>query len=91
MRTFLAILVLLVIGAGSVSACPMCADAAKNGASADDAKDPMQEVRAYELSIYLMGGMPYLLMTGLGCLFYRAVKKAQRQAELAAQPGPEAG
>ncbi len=90
-----AILLILVVAfflaAGSLHACPMCADAAKSGATADGDKDPMQEVRAYEMSIYLMAGMPYLLMVGLGCLFYRAVKKAQKQAAaLAAEPRPQA-
>jgi hypothetical protein len=90
MKRVILCIAMLVFAAGSLHACPMCADAAKSGATADSGKDPMQEVRAYELSIYLMAGMPYLLLTGLGCLFYRAVKKAQKQAALAIEPRPEA-
>ena len=52
----------------------------------------MREAKAYAASIYLMAGMPYLLLAVLGTLFYRSVKKAQKaQAKAsAAGPGPMA-
>lgn len=38
----------------------------------------MREAKAYAASIYLMAGMPYLILASLGILFYRSVKKAQK-------------
>jgi hypothetical protein len=35
----------------------------------------MREARAYNNSIYLMVGMPYLLLGGVGYLVYRGVKQ----------------
>ncbi len=35
----------------------------------------MREARAFALSIYLMGGMPYLLLSAFGIYAYRAVRK----------------
>jgi hypothetical protein len=49
--------------------------------SGPESDDPVREARAYAWSIYLMAGMPYLLLGVLGTLFYRSVKKAQRKAE----------
>jgi hypothetical protein len=52
----------------------------------------MREAKAYAASIYLMAGMPYLLLAVLGMLFYRSVKKAKKaQAQAsAASPNPAA-
>jgi hypothetical protein len=41
-------------------------------------KDPFLEARAYHLSVYLMVGMPYLLLGGVGLLIYRAVRQKER-------------
>jgi len=41
-------------------------------------KDPFLEARAYHFSVYLMVGMPYLLLGGVGLLVYRAVRKKDR-------------
>jgi hypothetical protein len=41
----------------------------------------MREARAYAKSIYLMAGMPYLLLGAFGIYAYRAVKTARNQAE----------
>ena len=38
----------------------------------------MREARAYAKSIYLMAGMPYLLLTAFGVYTYRAMR-SQRQ------------
>lgn len=53
----------------------------------------MQEAKAYAASIYLMAGMPYLLLMVLGVLFYRSMKKAKRLSSVpasAAGPTPDA-
>ena len=39
----------------------------------------MREARAYAKSIYLMAGMPYLLLTAFGVYAYRAVRAQRRQ------------
>jgi hypothetical protein len=40
----------------------------------------MREARAYAKSIYLMAGMPYLLLSGFGIYVYRAMR-AQKRGE----------
>ncbi len=64
------------------SACPSC-QAALDKSCGPESDDPMQEARAYAHSIYLMAGMPYLILGVAGVAFYRSVKKAQKQQELA--------
>jgi hypothetical protein len=44
----------------------------------------MREARAYAKSIYLMAGMPYLLLTAFGIYAVRAVKTVQKKADGAA-------
>ena len=46
--------------------------------------DPFQEARAYNHAIYLMVGMPYLLLGTVGFLIYRAFKQ-KAAADLAAE------
>lgn len=54
-------------------------------ASGPEDDDPFREAKAYNLSIYLMVGMPYLLL-GTGCfLIYRYWKKGQLALEAAAR------
>ncbi len=36
--------------------------------------DPLREAKAYATSIYLMAGMPYLLLGGFGLWAYRATR-----------------
>jgi hypothetical protein len=43
----------------------------------------MREAKAYAASIYLMAGMPYLILVIGGLACYRSVKKAQKKAEAA--------
>ena len=52
--------------------------AAPSGSGDDD--DPLREARAYNNSIYLFVGMPYLLLTGFGLVVYRGLKSAQKKA-----------
>ncbi|MCS6851109.1 MAG: hypothetical protein NZ700_08085 [Gemmataceae bacterium] len=63
-----------------VAACPLCAEMAEQafGAEQDDAQ---REARAYNRSIYFMVSMPYLLLAGLGLLFYRSCRMAQQRGE----------
>ena len=49
----------------------------------------MREARAYNRSIYLMVGMPYLLLGTFGYLIYRGLRQkalAEQQAAPAGQP-----
>jgi hypothetical protein len=49
-----------------------------NTASSSEDDDPLREARAYNRSIYLMAGMPYLLLGTVGFMLYRGFKAAQR-------------
>ena len=40
----------------------------------------MRESRAYAKSIYLMAGMPYLLLGGFGLYVYRALRAQKRDS-----------
>jgi hypothetical protein len=46
-----------------------------NTTSSSEGGDPLQEARAYNRSIYLMAGMPYLLLGIVGFKVYRELKK----------------
>jgi hypothetical protein len=50
--------------------------------------DAEREARGYNNSIYLMAGMPYLLVGGLGLLIYRGYR---RRAKEMAQQAPSTG
>jgi hypothetical protein len=63
---------------GSAVACPSCQASLDQSVDKTSGEDPMREAKAYALSIYLMAGMPYLLLASLGFLFYRSVKKSQK-------------
>jgi hypothetical protein len=56
-------------------ACPNCQDAIASAANAGG-EDPLREPRAYNHSIYLMAGMPYLLLGFLGVMIYRTARKS---------------
>jgi hypothetical protein len=43
--------------------------------------DENHEPEAYNRSIYLMAFMPYVLLTGLGLMFYRSVRVARKKAQ----------
>jgi hypothetical protein len=63
------------------SACPSCRDAVPSTTDADE-DEQMRESRAYNNSIYLMAGMPYLLLSMVGFGIYRGIRK-QRPTEAA--------
>ncbi|HKB35576.1 MAG TPA: hypothetical protein VKD72_03925 [Gemmataceae bacterium] len=56
-----------------------------------DEDDPFKEPRAYNYSIYLMVGMPYLLLGTVGFLVYRGLKQKARAEQLSAGPAPAGG
>ena len=58
-------------------ACPACSEAVASASSdAEEADtDPRREAKAYNDSIYLMVGMPYLMLGAFGFYVYRGLKK----------------
>lgn len=63
----------LFLPAGSLSACPLCKDAISSpGADEDEVNT---SPAAYNDSIYLMVGTPYLLLGSVGFLIYRGCQK----------------
>lgn len=70
-----------LVAAPRVQACPMCGTALESTSGGEE-DDPMREAKAYSASIYLMAGMPYLLLGGLGGMFYHSVKSARRAEQL---------
>src|SRR5579872_6459981 len=72
-------------------ACPSCADAVPDTSGAE-AFDAARESAGYNQSIYLMVGMPYLLLGGLGLLIYRGYRRrAQEPASEAVLDGAATG
>ena len=65
-------LVILLLLQTAAVACPTCKDSL-------DQNDPAHAnmVRGYFYSIIFMMSMPFLLLTGLGLLFYWEVRKAR--------------
>jgi hypothetical protein len=91
---FLTILTILGTFApgSSVQACPNCKEAIASAGEPED-DDPLREARAYNYSIYLMVGMPYLLLGTAGLVIYRTVRSAQKKVEQTgggAEPAPPA-
>jgi hypothetical protein len=62
-------------------------------ASGAEVEDQLREAAAYNVSIYVMAGMPYLLLVGVGLFVYRGLKrKAAAEAPVAeSQPANEGG
>jgi hypothetical protein len=81
MRTALLGLVLSVlllgVSAGGVAACPTCSEAVPSTTQATD-DDQTREAAAYNQSIYLMVGMPYLLLSLFGFFLYRSMRKRMK-------------
>jgi hypothetical protein len=52
-----------------------------------------REAEAYNNSIYLMVGMPYVLLAGVGCLVYRGLRRKARaeQEALRLPEDPQTG
>jgi hypothetical protein len=77
----------LLPAAGSLSACPSCRDAVPSTSDADE-DDAMRESRAYNNSIYLLAGMPYLLLGVVGFGVYRYSRKKSSRDNLTAAARP---
>jgi methyl coenzyme M reductase gamma subunit len=76
-RSILWLVFALVLAAAcprAARACPMCSEAvpATSGAEEDDAT---REARAYNNSIYLMAGVPYLMLSGFSIWVYRGLRR----------------
>jgi len=89
-QILLAVLTLTVVLGlpGLAAACPSCADAPAAGG--DDDENVMGNRLAYNRSIYVMVGVPYLTLAIAGFLIYRGVKQNEafrRARELAQDPG----
>jgi hypothetical protein len=88
MKTFLLYVALLgslfflAPAASPVQACPNCKEAVAGSATEStdglEDDDPLREARAFNHSIYLMVGMPYLLLTGFGLFILLAVVRHNR-------------
>jgi hypothetical protein len=68
-------LVACLLSPAMVRACPNCQEAIAS--SADATSDPAREPRAYNHSIYLMAGMPYLLLGLLSFKIYKNVRQSE--------------
>jgi hypothetical protein len=72
-QSFLVLLTLLfamLLSPAGVRACPMCSEAVPS-ASGTEELDQVRLGRAYNNSVYLLAGMPYLLLGTVGLLIYR--------------------
>jgi hypothetical protein len=56
-----------------VRSCPMCSEAVPAGSGTEEL-DQARIGQAYNNSIYLMAGMPYLLLGTVGFLIYRQTR-----------------
>jgi hypothetical protein len=63
--------------------------AAPSSGSEEFDTDPAREASAYNNSIYLMVGMPYLLLGVFGFMVYRGVNKNRAAQQAAGGPGTE--
>jgi hypothetical protein len=67
----------MLASAGSVRACPMCADAIPEAQDGQSSYDPKRESRGYNDSIYLMLAVPFSLCAAMGFIMYRQVRRIQ--------------
>jgi hypothetical protein len=61
------------IPVASLQACPLCKEAISSPGSGDE--EINNAPAAYNTSIYLMVGVPYLLLGSVGFLIYRGCQK----------------
>ena len=85
MRRFLRLLVVMVLFvlARPASACPMCAESVPQKSDAEET-DQQREASAYNFSIFLMAGTPFLLLAGFGFRVVRALRRQAAAVSLAA-------
>jgi hypothetical protein len=80
------------VAPSSVRACPMCAESVPQRSTAEE-EDSQREAAAYNFSIYLMAGMPFLLVSGFGFWVFRGLRRHAAILSLSAtqQPADEGG
>jgi hypothetical protein len=66
-------LAILLALSSRLCACPSCRDAVPSTSDAEE-DEQLREARAYNYSIYLMVGMPYLLLGVVGFGIYRGLR-----------------
>jgi hypothetical protein len=71
-------------------ACPTCAEGVAAEGDGDES-DGSALAWAYNMSIYLMVSVPYLLLGTVGLLVYRGLKDKARAEHLAGEPPPANG
>lgn len=83
---FLALILVLGVTV-PLAACPLCKEAISSPGT--DGEEINNAPAAYNASIYLMAGMPYLLLGGVGFLIYRGCQKnaACRRCQQADETG----
>jgi len=59
----------------ALQACPLCKDAISSPGSGEGDEEINNSPLAYNHSIYLMAGMPYLLLGFFGFIIYRGCKR----------------
>ena len=67
------------------AACPTCRDAVAADGDGDES-DGSALAWAYNMSIYLMVGVPYFLLGTVGLFVYRGLKDKARAEQLAGPP-----
>lgn len=81
-----AFLLYLVLGLSNQSlACPLCGEAIQ-APTGHEVVDPLREARAYNQAIYLMVGMPYLLLGFVGFMIYRKLRTSAAASAPVAAP-----
>jgi hypothetical protein len=74
-RFWLAVaLSIIVLSPNAVRACPMCSEAVTATSGAEET-DAMREARAYNNSVYLMAGVPYLMLGSFSFWVYRGIRR----------------
>ncbi len=78
LRMLIASVGIFAIVGENLIACPNC----KEGLAAGGAANAQQLARGFELSIYLMLGMPMFILATLGTVFYLQIRRARNNPEL---------
>ena len=95
MRRFLSLLVVPCLFAllalpRLAPACPMCAESVPQKSDAEET-DQQREASAYNFSIFLMAGTPFLLLAGFGFRVVRALRRHSASVSLAAPGAADEG
>jgi hypothetical protein len=84
MKLLSKLLLALVLGlsmASVTSACPLCKDGIPEADDGTESNhDPDRLSRAYNISIYVLLGLPYVLGGSVGIWLYRGYKRKKNQS-----------